>query len=133
MTQDPTTNRPAERPAKPPARHLRQVASHAANAAQIRLPSRRGRTQCGRRAVPGGVAYFFVKQGDLEGIESDGRYSGDPKSVSYFTSSEMQTALTDAGFRVIDLEDMHRKLDNFRTTDRLLRRGRVALAGTKDI
>jgi SAM-dependent methyltransferase len=68
---------------------------------------------------PGGVLYVLVKEGNTEGLEEDGRYGNAVKFSSYFEAWEVRTMLKDAGLEILEISDLHKRVDDYRATERI--------------
>jgi SAM-dependent methyltransferase len=66
-----------------------------------------------------GLFYVLVKEGNTEGLEEDHRYGNAVKFSSYFEASEIRTMLKDAGLEILEISDLHRRVDDYRASDRV--------------
>lgn len=72
-----------------------------------------------KKLRPGGVLYILVKEGNTEGLEEDARYDNAVKFSSYFEVSEIRTMLKDAGLNIVEISDMHKRVDDYRASERI--------------
>ena len=68
---------------------------------------------------PEGILYILVKEGNTEGLEEDDRYHNAVKFSSYFEVSEIRTMLKDAGLDILEISDMHKRVDDYRASERI--------------
>jgi SAM-dependent methyltransferase len=68
---------------------------------------------------PGGVLYILVKEGNMEGLEEDSRYGNAVKFSSYFEAWEIRTMLKDADLEILEISDLHKRVDDYRAAERI--------------
>jgi SAM-dependent methyltransferase len=71
------------------------------------------------RLRPSGFLYVLVKEGNTEGLEEDSRYGNAVKFSSYFEAWEIRTMLKDSGLEIIEISDLHKRVDSYRATERI--------------
>lgn len=68
---------------------------------------------------PEGVLYLLVKEGSTEGLEEDVRYNNAVKFSSYFEVTEIRTMLKNSDLEIVEISDMHKRVDNYRASERI--------------
>jgi SAM-dependent methyltransferase len=66
-----------------------------------------------------GVFYVLVKEGATDGLEEDSRYENAVKFSSYFEASEIRTMLKSADLEILEISDLHKRVDDYRASERI--------------
>jgi SAM-dependent methyltransferase len=73
----------------------------------------------GSKLRPDGVFYVLVKEGATDGLEEDSRYKNAVKFSSYFEAWEIRTMLKSADLEILEISDLHKRVDDYRASERI--------------